>query len=127
LTYTLVLTSGRSSILRHLERSLLSDLEDKLEFQLKSAKITGFTREYKFHPKRRWRLDFAWVDKKIGVEVEGGIWLPRSGHNTGVGISRDVEKGNALTLLGWKLIRVTGKMIKNGEALVLLEEMFDSI
>ena len=127
MTYTLVLTSGRSSILRHLERSLLSDLEDKLEFQLKSAKITGFTREYKFHPKRRWRLDFAWVDKKIGVEVEGGIWLPRSGHNTGVGISRDVEKGNALTLLGWKLIRVTGKMIKNGEALVLLEEMFDSI
>ena len=123
MTYTLVLTSGRSSILRHLERSLLSDLEDKLEFQLKSAKITGFTREYKFHPKRRWRLDFAWVDKKIGVEVEGGIWLPRSGHNTGVGISRDVEKGNALTLLGWKLIRVTGKMIKNGEALNIIESM----
>ena len=123
MTYTLVLTRGRSSILRHLERSLLSDLEDKLEFQLKSAKITGFTREYKFHPKRRWRLDFAWVDQKIGVEVEGGIWLPRSGHNTGVGISRDVEKGNALTLLGWKLIRVTGKMIKSGEALNIIESI----
>ena len=123
MTYTLVLTSGRSSILRHLKRSILSDLEDKLEFQLKSAKITGFTREYKFHPKRRWRLDFAWVDQKIGVEVEGGIWLPRSGHNTGVGISRDVEKGNALTLLGWKLIRVTGKMIKSGEALNIIESI----
>lgn len=123
MTYTLVLTSGRSSILRHLERSILSDLEDKLEFQLKSAKITGFTREYKFHPKRRWRLDFAWVDQKIGVEVEGGIWLPRSGHNTGVGISRDVEKGNSLTLLGWKLIRVTGKMIKSGEALNIIESI----
>ena len=102
----------------------MSDLEDKLEFQLKSAKITGFTREYKFHSKRRWRLDFAWIDQKIGVEVEGGIWLPRSGHNTGVGISRDVEKGNALTLLGWKLIRVTGKMIKNGEALNVIESIF---
>ena len=123
MTYTLVLTRGRSSILRHLERSILSDLEDKLEFQLKSAKITGFTREYKFHPKRRWRLDFAWVDQKIGVEVEGGIWLPRSGHNTGVGISRDVEKGNSLTLLGWKLIRVTGKMIKSGEALNIIESI----
>ena len=105
----------------------MSDLEDKLEFQLKSAKITGFTREYKFHSKRRWRLDFAWINQKIGVEVEGGIWLPRSGHNTGVGISRDVEKGNALTLLGWKLIRVTGKMIKNGEALVILEKMLGSV
>ena len=123
MTYTLVLTRGRSSILRHLKRSILSDLEDKLEFQLKSAKITGFTREYKFHPKRRWRLDFAWVDQKIGVEVEGGIWLPRSGHNTGVGISRDVEKGNSLTLLGWKLIRVTGKMIKSGEALNIIESI----
>jgi len=123
LTYTLVLTRGRSSILRHLKRSILSDLEDKLEFQLKSAKITGFTREYKFHSKRRWRLDFAWIDQKIGVEVEGGIWLPRSGHNTGVGISRDVEKGNSLTLLGWKLIRVTGKMIKSGEALNIIESI----
>ena len=123
MTYTLVLTRGRSSILRHLKRSILSDLEDKLEFQLKSAKITGFTREYKFHSKRRWRLDFAWIDQKIGVEVEGGIWLPRSGHNTGVGISRDVEKGNALTLLGWKLIRVTGKMIKSGEALNIIEKL----
>ena len=123
MTYTLVLTRGRSSILRHLKRSILSDLEDKLEFQLKSAKITGFTREYKFHPKRRWRLDFAWIDQKIGVEVEGGIWLPRSGHNTGVGISRDVEKGNSLTLLGWKLIRVTGKMIKSGEALNIIESI----
>ena len=123
MTYTLVLTRGRSSILRHLERSILSDLEDKLEFQLKSAKITGFTREYKFHSKRRWRLDFAWIDQKIGVEVEGGIWLPRSGHNTGVGISRDVEKGNSLTLLGWKLIRVTGKMIKSGEALNIIESI----
>ena len=101
----------------------MSDLEDKLEFQLKSAKITGVTREYKFHSKRRWRLDFAWIDQKIGVEVEGGIWLPRSGHNTGVGISRDVEKGNALTLLGWKLIRVTGKMIKSGEALNIIESI----
>ena len=123
MTYTLVLTRGRSSILRHLKRSILSDLEDKLEFQLKSAKITGFTREYKFHSKRRWRLDFAWIDQKIGVEVEGGIWLPRSGHNTGVGISRDVEKGNSLTLLGWKLIRVTGKMIKSGEALNIIESI----
>ena len=123
MTYTLVLTRGRSSILRHLERSILSDLEDKLEFQLKSAKITGFTREYKFHSNRRWRFDFAWVDLNIGVDVEGGIWLPRSGHNTGVGISRDVEKGNALTLLGWKLIRVTGKMIKSGEALNIIEKL----
>ena len=89
----------------------MSKLEDELEYQLDLAKIKGFVREHKFHPTRRWRLDFARVDRKIGVEVEGGIWLPRSGHNTGVGITRDVEKGNALTLLGWRTLRVTGKWL----------------
>ena len=99
----------------------MSKLEDELEYQLDLAEVKGFVREHKFHPTRKWRLDFAWVDKKIGVEVEGGIWLPRSGHNTGVGITRDVEKGNALTLLGWRTLRVTGKMVKSGDAIDLIK------
>jgi len=99
----------------------MSKLEDELENVLKLVKIKGFVREYRFHPKRKWRLDFAWVDRKIGVEVEGGIWLPKSGHNTGVGITRDIDKGNALVLLGWRVLRVTEKMIKTGQAIDLIE------
>jgi very-short-patch-repair endonuclease len=103
----------------------LSKLEDSLELSLKSAKITGFVREFRFHPVRKWRLDFAWVDLSIGVEVEGGIWLPKSGHNTGVGITRDIDKGNALVLLGWKVLRVTEKMIKTGQAIDLIEAVLE--
>ena len=31
------------------------------------------TPEYRFHPERRWRLDWAWVPNKIALEVDGGI------------------------------------------------------
>ena len=30
--------------------------------------------EYRFAPPRRWRFDFAWVDQKVAVEVEGGLY-----------------------------------------------------
>ena len=28
-------------------------------------------REYKFHPRRDWRFDFAWPEKKLAVEIQG--------------------------------------------------------
>jgi len=31
-------------------------------------------REYRFHPKRKWRFDFAWPDCQVAVEIEGGVW-----------------------------------------------------
>ena len=30
--------------------------------------------EHKFHDTRRWRFDLAFMDAKLAVEVEGGIW-----------------------------------------------------
>lgn len=78
----------------------------------------GMIREYRFHKTRKWRLDFAWPDRKIGLEVQGGIWLGKSGgHTSGIGRARDMEKMNAATLLGWRILEVTSSHIKNGEAL----------
>ncbi|MAF80093.1 hypothetical protein CL629_03385 [bacterium] len=68
------------------------------------------TREYRFHPTRKWRFDFAWVEEKIAVEVEGGIW--NSGrHSRGYGMEADMEKYNEATSLGWKVFRISGKHI----------------
>ena len=30
--------------------------------------------EYRFHPVRRWRFDFANPEYKVAIEFEGGIW-----------------------------------------------------
>lgn len=31
-------------------------------------------REYRFHPKRRYRADFASLEAKVLIEIQGGIW-----------------------------------------------------
>ena len=31
-------------------------------------------REHRFAPPRRWRFDYAWPDRRLALEVEGGTW-----------------------------------------------------
>jgi len=77
----------------------------------------GMTREFRFHEGRRWLFDFAWPDKKIGLEVHGGIWLGKSGaHTSDVGRARDMEKMNAAVMLGWRVLEVTAGHIRSGQA-----------
>jgi hypothetical protein len=54
-----------------------------------------------------WRLDFAWPDQRIALEVEGGVWS-RGRHVRPAGFLGDVSKYNAVTMQGWRLLRVTG-------------------
>lgn len=61
-------------------------------------------REYKFHPTRKWRLDFAWPEYRLAVEIEGGAYK-KGRHNRPVGFIKDMEKYNSLTLSGWYLLR----------------------
>ena len=62
--------------------------------------------EYRFHPVRRFRFDFAIPDLKIAIEIEGGIFAKaRLGHSSGLGIKKDMEKYNIAALMGWKILR----------------------
>lgn len=109
-----------------------SDLADDLAQYLDWAKFPAFVREYHFHPVRRWRIDIVFVDQRIAVECEGGIWIgakqgepgkrnDRGAHTGGTGYEKDIQKYNEIALAGWMLLRVSGKMIKSGEALTLIE------
>jgi very-short-patch-repair endonuclease len=66
--------------------------------------------EYRFHPQRRWRFDFAVPALKIAVEIEGGAWV-HGRHNRGKGYINDMEKYNHAQLLGWKVFRFTPSQI----------------
>ncbi|MHB8512728.1 MAG: DUF559 domain-containing protein [Actinomycetota bacterium] len=48
------------------------------------------------------RLDFAWPDQKFTVETDGYEW-----HSGRIPWERDLSRGNILTLLGWRVLRVT--------------------
>lgn len=78
-------------------------------------------REYRFHPKRRWRFDFAWPDEKLAVEVEGGQWVIGR-HQQPEGFEKDMEKYNAAVLAGWRVLRFTGKMVQDGTAVAIIKE-----
>jgi len=66
--------------------------------------ITEPHREYRFHPSRRWRFDYAWPSRMIALEIEGGVWTGGR-HTRGAGFLGDMEKYNAATLMGWKVLR----------------------
>jgi very-short-patch-repair endonuclease len=69
-------------------------------------------REFLFHPERKWRFDFAFLDDKLAVEVEG---IGR--HQTIGGFKKDAEKYNAAALLGWRVLRYTTDMVISGRAI----------
>ena len=82
--------------------------------------------EYRFDPDRRWKLDLAYVDQKLGIEIEGGIWMQtREGRSKGHAhpsrFLSDIEKYNKAAVLGWRLLRFTPQMVEDGEALATIE------
>lgn len=89
--------------------------------QIKRAGLPEPVREYRFSPPRRWRFDFAWPDLMIALEVEGGTWA-NGRHNRGSGYRKDCEKYNTAALMGWKVLRVTGDMVKDKSAIEFVVE-----
>lgn len=68
------------------------------------------------HLKRKWRVDWCFMNEKIVVEVEGGVFV-QGRHSRGAGMLKDMEKYNTLACLGYRLLRVTPTQVANGEAL----------
>lgn len=100
---------------------VVSEGESTLSLQLKALKIE-FEQEFKFHPDRKWKADFHLIDKKILVEVEGGIWSGGR-HTRGKGYLGDLEKYNAATMMGFQVIRFSTDQVKSGHAIRQIEKM----
>jgi len=69
--------------------------------------------EYSFAKelKRKFRLDFAHIPSKIGIEINGGIYQRNSGHSSIKGLERDYEKINIASHLGWRIFILSKNMI----------------
>lgn len=75
-----------------------------------------WTPEYKFHPLRKWRFDFANPTLKFAVECNGGQWV-KSGHSSGKGLQRDAEKLNTAQAAGWRVYVLTTSMLSKRDAI----------
>ena len=82
-------------------------------------------RELVFHPKRKWRFDYAFPAQKIALEVEGGIFT-RGRHTRAKGFLGDIEKYNQATLLGWRLFRVTPQNLLRTSTMQILRQAINT-
>ena len=98
----------------------MSELEEALVMWLQTSSVPAPVREHAFHPTRKWRFDFAWVDQQIAVEVEGGSWVGGA-HNRGQGFEKDCEKYAEAAIAGWRVLRVTTDMVEDGRAIQYIE------
>ena len=92
-----------------------SELEAELAMQIRTLGLPEPIREYPAIKGRKFRFDFAWLEQRLLVEVNGGTFT-RGGHSTGVGIRRDYEKANLAQLAGWRVLMFDGRAVRSGEA-----------
>ncbi len=94
------------------KKALKTKWEDRFRALIKGLGAPPWQEQYRFHPTRLWRFDFAWPERKIAFEMEGAIWMKGGGgHSHPMGIEKDIEKYNAAALEGWLVFRITDKML----------------
>lgn len=67
--------------------------------------------EFQFHPLRKWRFDFCLPTVRVGIEIDGGVFI-NGGHNRGAQISKDYEKRNVALTMGYRVFQLTSNMMK---------------
>lgn len=87
-------------------------LGEKVAMVIKAQQLPEPEREHRFHPMRKWRFDFCWVDEKIALEIEGGIFV-KGRHSRGTGYANDADKYNEATKLGWRVFRLTTRQLSS--------------
>ena len=108
-----------------LEKSIMartgmkSDPEEELALAIQDEGLPAPTREFYFAKPRRFRADFAWPDRKILAEVEGGTWSGGR-HVRGKGYEADCEKYSIAAMLGYRVLRFTTAMVRDGRAIGFL-------
>lgn len=81
---------------------------------------------YKFAlPARKFAFDFAWLDRKIALEAEGGAWTSGR-HTRGAGFVRDMDKYSEAAVLGWCVLRVESALLASDETFTLLRRAFEA-
>jgi very-short-patch-repair endonuclease len=98
-----------------------SNLEIRFSRIWQSLNGPEVVEEHRFHSTRKWRFDFAHLETKTAIEIEGGVWSGGR-HTRGAGYSKDAEKYNEAAFEGWAIIRLVGSAItaENCEKVVKL-------
>lgn len=97
-----------------------------LECQIKELGIP-WEKEFKFHPDRKWRFDFAIESDfhRVAIEIEGAAFTSGR-HTRGAGFVGDMEKYNEAAFYGWKVLRFTPRQVLDGSAIAFIGKVLGS-
>lgn len=101
-----------------------SQLEILFERHIHDAELPVPLTSHRFHPTRRWEADFAWPSYKTLLEIEGGE-MAYGRHTRGKGFVNDCEKYIEAQILGWRVVRIPGTWVHNGEGIEYLARLFN--
>ena len=80
--------------------------------------------EYKFHPTRRWRADFAHLPTRTLIEIEGGAYGGR--HTRGKGFVEDLDKYATAWLHGFTVLRIGAHQVRGDVIRAVIGRLSDS-
>jgi len=96
--------------------------EEAFLFWCKALKLPIPVRNFRFHTTRKFEIDWAWPALKIGVEIQGGIWVGGA-HARPMNIARDMTKHNLLLDAGWRVWHYTPKEVMDGVAIEHIDKI----
>lgn len=117
--------SAAQLLKRQQQKAKREALENHLLHQMRCLKLPEPERNYRFHPTRKFEIDFAWPDLRYGVEVQGGTYNGGK-HARGVGYTIDCRKMGEAMVLGWTVYACDTVLVKTGEAVNIIEVMIRS-
>jgi very-short-patch-repair endonuclease len=94
-----------------------SELEVLFDLQMRTDKLPAGVMNYYFMEERKFNFDRAYPDHKVAIEIDGMV------HRIKDRFERDIEKFALATLLGWTVLRVSGKTIREGRAIIWVKQL----
>lgn len=94
-----------------------SAIEETMALQIRAAGIRAPVRQHKPLALRKFRMDFAWPELRVGVEVQGAV------HRIKGRWKGESERRALLQLAGWRVLEVNRDDIKSGRALTWLQQL----
>jgi very-short-patch-repair endonuclease len=101
------------------QKEAAAQLRGAFESAWKEAQGPELHEEFYFNPNRRWRFDFAHVETRVAIEIEGGVFT-QGRHTRGSGFEDDCEKYNCATAMGWRVFRLTTNLIRKDQVAAIV-------
>ena len=96
-----------------------SQIHIRMRQQIQQAGLPTPVEEYYHIKGRDFRLDFAWPDQKIGVEVQG------MAHRIKGKFHADIEKRALALLQGWRILEVSGDTVRDERGIGWLKQLME--